>query len=696
MKKNTFAFITTLLLSQITFAQSYPETKKTPTTITKHKISYQDDYSWLENMRSEEVTTWVEQQNEFTNNHLLETSKTYSLVSKLKEYDTRTSYSIPNKKGKYFYAKFRKDKKKPASLFFMKSLDDLPVEIVNPNKIYPEKNVTLSGYYPSKNSANLAYKISIDGSDKQEIRFVDLFKNKDLDDVLRNVKFSNVSWNKDRGIFYKQNSNKEFFAQDSTFKLYYHRIGSIQDADELIFDTTKSGNSVSFFTSINKLFVIELNKTDGRKNYYYSDLENDNFNLNKFIENDDSDFEFINYHKGRVYFTSKKMNWGDVRSFDIQNRKDEKTVIPQLYTHLLEQTYFSDDYLICKYRTLGKYYIIFYDYDGKLVRKIEVPNGMNIEFINFDKETKDFYFGVYSYTMPFRNFKANIETGKEQPFFSLTNPPKPTLFPLNYFETKTITYNSRDNVAVPITIIHKKGLQLDGTNPTLLEAYGGFGTVSSPNYDTGLLYFLEKGGVFAYAEIRGGGEKGEKWHEDGKGLKKMNCFNDFIDAAEYLIKEKYTSPNKLAITGGSQGGLLVGVAMTQRPELFKVAIPKVGVFDMAMFKKYTAGKYWLEEYGNVENEKDYNYLLDYSPYHNVKKDVNYPITLLITSENDDRVPPLHSYKFAAALQNREAQKNPIYLKVTKKAGHYGDSSTYEKHLNEKAAFYSFLMYHLFQ
>ena len=260
MKKNIFAFITTLLLSQITFAQSYPETKKTPTTITKHKISYQDDYSWLENMRSEEVTTWVEQQNEFTNNHLLETSKTYSLVSKLKEYDTRTSYSIPNKKGKYFYAKFRKDKKKPASLFFMKSLDDLPVEIVNPNKIYPEKNVTLSGYYPSKNSANLAYKISIDGSDKQEIRFVDLFKNKDLDDVLRNVKFSNVSWNKDRGIFYKQNSNKEFFAQDSTFKLYYHRIGSIQDADELIFDTTKSGNSVSFFTSINKLFVIELTK----------------------------------------------------------------------------------------------------------------------------------------------------------------------------------------------------------------------------------------------------------------------------------------------------------------------------------------------------------------------------------------------------------------------------------------------------
>jgi prolyl oligopeptidase len=486
------------------------------------------------------------------------------------------------------------------------------------------------------------------------------------------------------------------YISNSTFKLYYHRIGDIQEADELIFDTTKSGNSVSFFTSINKLFVIETNKINGLKNYYFSDLDNDYFKLNKFIENDDSDFKFINYYKGRVYFTSKKMNWGDIRSFDIQNRNDEKTVIPQIYTHLLVQTFFSDDYLICKYRTLGKYYIIFYDYDGKLIRKIEVPNGMDIEFINFDKETKDFYFGVHSYTLPFRNFKVNIETGKEQPFFSLVNPPKPTLFPLNYFETKTITYKSRDNVDIPITIIYKKGLQLDGKNPTLLKAYGGFGVVSSPNYDTGLLYFLEKGGVFAYAEIRGGGEKGEKWHEDGMGLKKMNCFNDFIDAAEYLIKEKYTSPNKLAITGASQGGLLVGVAMTKRPDLFKVVIPKVGAFDMINFDQFTVGNYHYKEYGNIKNEADFINLLNYSPYHNVKKEVNYPITLIITSENDDRVPPLHSYKFAASLQNRTGQKNPIYLKVIKKAGHYGDSSTYEKYLNEKAEFYSFLMYYLNQ
>jgi prolyl oligopeptidase len=237
---------------------------------------------------------------------------------------------------------------------------------------------------------------------------------------------------------------------------------------------------------------------------------------------------------------------------------------------------------------------------------------------------------------------------------------------------------------------------LDGNNPTLLKAYGGFGVVSSPSYDTGLLYFLEKGGVFAYPEIRGGGEKGKKWHTDGKGLTKMNTFNDFIDAAEFLIKEKYTSANKLAITGASQGGLLVGVAMTKRPDLFKVAIPKVGLFDMAKFQNYTTGKYWLDEYGDGEKENEYKNLLDFSPFHNIKEDVNYPTTLIITSENDDRVPPLHSYKFAAKLQNRAAQKNPIYLKTIKQAGHYGNYSTYEKRLNETADFYNFLLYHLNQ
>jgi prolyl oligopeptidase len=245
-----------------------------------------------------------------------------------------------------------------------------------------------------------------------------------------------------------------------------------------------------------------------------------------------------------------------------------------------------------------------------------------------------------------------------------------------------------------MTIIHKKGIQLNGNNPTLLEAYGGFGSVSGPSYDVGLLHFLEKGGVYAFAEIRGGGEKGRKWHKDGRGLKKMNSFNDFIDAAEFLISEKYTSSNKLAISGASNGGLVVGVAMTQRPDLFKVAVPKVGVYDMIKFEQYTIGKFHLDEYGNPEIEEEFNALLNYSPYHKIKEGINYPTTLIITSENDDRVPPVHSYKFAARLQNRAAQKNPIYLQVKSNAGHYGKISSYEKSVQADAEFYSFVWEHL--
>ena len=693
MKITSFLLIS-FFVSNFIYSQNFPETNKIPETITKYNISFQDDYSWLENMRSPEATIWVNKQNEFTDNHFSDISKSFSISSKLKEYDSRTSYSLPDRNGKYFYAMFRKDKNKAPSLYFMKDLNDEPTEILNLNKIYPESNVSLNGYFPSKNSSLLAYKISENGSDKHEIRFVDLFKNKNLDDILKDVKFSNVSWNRDSGVFYKKNSNKEYFAKDSTFLLYYHKIGTLQEKDKLVFDASKNEGYISFFTSKNKLFLTETNKEETHKNYYFANLDNDELFLEKFIDDERKDFRFITYENGRIYYSSREFNWGDIRSFDLISRKDDKVIVPQIYNNLLTETYFSDEYLICKYRTLNKNYFVFYDYQGIFVKKIDVPEGIDIKYNYFDEKTKDFYFGIYSYVLPYRNFKINIINGKSDPFFTLTNPPKPTLFPLNYFETKIITYKTRDNVDVPITIIYKKGIVLDGKNPTLLKAYGGFGIISPPNYDTGLIYFLEKGGIFAYAEIRGGGEKGEKWHTDGMGLKKMNCFNDFIDAAEFLIKQKYTSPNKLAITGGSQGGLLVGVAMTKRPELFKVVISQVGAFDMIKFNKYTIGKYHFDEYGNPEKEEDYKNLLDYSPLQNIKEDVNYPTTLIITSENDDRVPPLHSYKFAAKLQNRVAQKNPIYLKTIKKAGHYGDSSTYEKYLNDKSEFYSFLLYHL--
>jgi prolyl oligopeptidase len=645
-------------------------------------------------MRSKETLNWVDLQNELTDSIVLLTNKEHNVAFKIKDYDHLSTNPLPTKKGSYFYMQYRKDKSLPAALFYRKSLNDDAIEIANPYEITKNKNAYLTGYYPSLNNDYLAYKLTTDGSDRQEIRFKQFHKNKNLEDVITNVKFSNVVWNKSLGVFYKKNSNLLTFEKDSTNQLYYHRLNTPQSDDKLIFDTTESENDFRFFTTKDTLFVIENIKENGSKSYYYSPLSEEKFNLIKFIDNDVSNFDFIAYRKGKIYFSSDKYEWGEVRSFSISNRNEEKVIIPQIYNNLLLETRFLGDYIICKYKSAGNYILRIYNQEGVFVRKFDVPHHMAVEIEFYDSENKDLFVTFSSFVISYRNFKLNLETGKSQEYYNEYIRPKVTLFPLDYFVTTYTTFKSRDKKDIPITIVHKKGIKLDGSNPTLLKAYGGFRVVNTPHYDTGLLYFLEKGGVFAYAEIRGGGEKGRKWHDDGKGQKKINTFNDFIDAAEFLIKEQYTSNSKLAITGGSQGGLLVGVAMTQRPDLFKVAVPIVGIYDMTMFGKYTAGKYWFDEYGNPDRKDDFEKMLEYSPYHNIKDDINYPITLIITSENDDRVVASHSYKFAAKLQSRTSQKNPIYLKVEKDAGHSGKVSNYVDRVEKKANFYSFLLYHL--
>lgn len=685
-----------LSLPQLIICQEFPVAKKTPITITKNTFSFVDDYPWLEDMRSKEVNDWVDAQNKIIDEHFTEIYEKYNPSSTIKEYDKLTTYRIPERKGKYYYSYYRKENNKSSALYIRTNIDEKSVEIIDPNTIYEGKNVTINNHYPSGGSKYLAYKIRVDGSDKEEIRFFDLDKREKMEDILYNVKFSNVSWNGNLGVFYKKNSNQQQFAKDSTFQLFYHKIGFKQEEDELIYDGSTNESNIDFFTAREKLFIIENDKNDVSKNYYYGNLKDEKMILEKFIENDSSNFKFLNYKNNRVYYSTQKYNWGEIRSFDLNNPAENSVVIPQIYNHLLQKSLLYNDYIICKYKSIGKNYFIVYDYNGKLIRKVEASQGMDLDIITFDALRKDIYYGTYSYVNRYENHRFNIDTDADILYFTKSTPAKPSLFPFDYFETKTITYKNRDNIDVPITIVHKKGILLDGNNPTLLKAYGGFGKINSPNYDTGLIYFLENGGVFAYAGIRGGGEKGVKWHTDGMGLKKMNSFNDFIDAAEFLIKEKYTSPNKLAITGASQGGLLVGVAMTQKPELFKVAIPDVGVLDMAIFHRYTIGRFHYDEYGNPEKVEDFKVMMHYSPYHNIREDVNYPITLIITSENDDRVPPVHSYKFAAKLQNRIAQKNPVFIKTLKKSGHYGNNSSYENRIQEKSELYAFLLYHLNQ
>ncbi len=692
MKKNHLVLYLFLSCSFI-LGQNFPVAKAISNSSTKFKIQIQDDYSWMENMKSDETNSWVNAQNEVINQHYEEIKKQYNIASKIKEYSYNSSNGLPSKREAYYYSVYTRDKAKPSVLYFRKELNDDPIELFNPYKIYKNTTSGLSDYLPSKNSKYLACKVSLDGSDRNEIRFVDINRIKNMEDKIANVKFSKIAWNQDSGVFYKRNVNQNNFAKDSTFQLFYHKIGTIQDNDKLIFDASKTENSFTYFTKNDRLFIIEYDKSNS-KNFYSAFLNDPEFHLEKFIENDATNFSLLYYNNNKIYFSGKEFDWGEIRTFDISNRSSETLLIPQIYNNLLADSYFMEGYIFCKYRTINKNYLIVYDETGKFIKRINTPEGTDFDVKFFDSKSKCLYISIFSKTISYKNFKLNIDTGEVNHFYNDYIVPKPTLFELDHFITKKIAYKSRDGKEVPITIIYKKETIINGNNPTLLEAYGGFGVVSELNYDTGLLYFLEKGGIYAFAEIRGGGEKGLKWHKDGMGLKKQNSFNDFIDAAEFLIKEKYTSSNKLAISGGSNGGLVVGVAMTQRPELFKVAIPIVGVFDMNKFKNYTVGNYWVEEYGNTENKEEFESLLSYSPYHNIKENINYPITLIITSENDDRVVPMHSYKFAARLQNREAQKNPIYLKTLDNSGHYGKKSNYNNYYEEKAFFYSFLLYHL--
>lgn len=685
-----FILMITMCIAFIANAQNYPTTKKTPKTITKHGITYTDDYGWLENLQDKETATWIDAQNELFYGHVKEINTVKAITKKITEYDAGSSYPLPRKRGRYYYVRVRTSPDKPALLHYMDKPDGLPQPLPNTLEGYDSK-AHLANYYPSDNTKWLALAISLEGGDRKEIRFIDMEKKKISKEVITGTK-SGVDWKKDEGVFYKHTSSTSSVAADSTFQLRYHALGTPQNEDRVIFDSSDTGNPFVFGVNDGYLFITEEINRGASKNYYYLHIDSLEKKPVKFIADASVDFNFKYYHNGRFYYSTQQYDWGEMRSRNLDG-SGEKVVIPQFFNQLLVSTLMFDDYMVCKYKTPGKLHLSIYDKDINFIRKYDLPPGHDCTVYYYDDQTKCLYMSISSYTLSAQNYTLNLETGEFKLFFSRVYKPKPTLFPLDYFESKTVIYKSRDGKDVPITIVHKKGLSLDGNNPTLLMAYGGFGVVSTPTYNTGLLYFLEQGGVFAYAEVRGGGEKGLKWHAGGRGRNKMNSINDVVDAAQFLITEKYTTSARLAFIGGSHGGLLATGAMIQKPELFRVVVSTVGLTDVPMAMQNTIGNSHKDEFGDVGIKEDYTYMLSYSPYQNVKEDINYPITLLVTGENDDRLPPFQSYKFAALLQNRPAQKNPVYLKTISKAGHSG-STNYKASTNDDAELYSFLLYHL--
>jgi len=674
-------------------AQEIPTAIKKPLETGRFGLPFTDNYRWLEDVNSPETRAWVDAENAVTDAHFTEVRKTVSSKAAIQDYAKRATYYAPYQKGRYFYTYYRKSANRPASLYVIRNLQSEPEELVNPYSVTGDADTPIRAFFPSKNDKYLAYLMNAGGSDRGILRLKNLGGGKDPDDIVNNVRFSGVAWHGDNAFLYKRNDNRIGIDKDSTFRLMYHRIGSDEAADETVFDASTVSGDISYFkVSGNVLSLLVKNRDETIQGLYFANLSESPFRPTKFgmaLEG----YEFKTYRNGLIYCSSRKYPWGDLRTISVAD-KSERILIPQIYMNLLVDVDFFKDYILCKYKADGQFYMGVYDSAGKFIRKFILPYGLDYQIGSFDYDKEEVYVTFSSYVIPAQNYRLNLQTGASDIFFSRYNKAKPTLFPFDYFETKNITYKSRDGEDVPITIVHKRGLKLDGNNPTLLEAYGGFGHIHEPTYSNGIVYFLENGGVYAFAEIRGNGDKGTEWHEKGRGVNKINTFNDFIDAAEYLIREQYTSSSKLAITGGSQGGLLVGTAVTMRPDLFRVAIPRVGVYDMPLFYDYSVGSHHIDEYGDISTEKGYRDVMAYSPYHRIKEDVDYPIMLIITGENDERVPPFQSYKFAARMQDRPSQKNPVFLRVNRNAGHYGKVANAADFTEQTASMFDFILYHL--
>ncbi len=690
MKK--YLFIIYLFIFQLFFGQDYYpiKTSKKPVKDKYFDTIIVDEYRWLENIGSLETIKWIKAQNKMAQRYLKKTSnKTNSFLSIDKLKNTKYSYAI--KKGSYYFNLFYPSLYERPALYYTTDLKKDYEQILEPADISATGVINIKSFEISKNEKYLAVLFGRGGSDWSEIIVIDLPSGKIHSDHIKGVKFSNIAW-LGNGFFYATYDQIDKFGVTLNNKVYYHKLGTPQSADKLIFARRNDPFAdFEFLTTSDERFFIlkEINENKGFINLFYIDYISQNPVLKPLLYKIKDDIDILdNQNDQFVAVSYKDETNGMIFKFSPQNPKKWHLIAPAYKQSVMLRVIPFNDRIVAVYQSNQQPILVVYDYEGKVLYKLELPHGTSIGGFSGSKNDEELLFYIQSYTIPKVVYKFNIKTFKRK-LLKKTG----VSFDYKNIVYKNIEYYSKDSTKVPMILVYKKGMKLNGNNPVILKAYGGFGVVSSPYYDPGIVHFINKGGIFAFANIRGGGDKGVQWAIAGKGKNKQNSFDDFIAAAEFLIKHKYTSPDNLAITGASNGGLVVAVAATQRPDLFKVVVPVVAPLDMLRFEKFTVGRFHLDEYGTVNDSLSFKRLLHYSPYHNIKEGVNYPAMLVLTSENDDRVPPFHSYKFVAKLQNNPMQSNPVLLKVEKSAGHYG-ASNYVGNVRERADVYGFILYHL--
>lgn len=669
--KNYITLFSVLISIQIMSQNpiQYPNTTKINYTDTYFNTIVEDPYRWLEDDRSPETEAWVKAQNQVTFGYLEQIPYREKIKTRIEKLWNYEKVSAPFKEGKYMY--FYKNNGLQNQSVLYRKLENSTEEIfLDPNTFSKDGTTSLASVNFTNDGNLVAYSISEAGSDWRKVIVLNAITKEKIGETLIDVKFSGISWYKNEGFYYSsydKPNGSELSAKTDQHKLYYHKLNSLQKEDKLIFgETIKRRYVGGYVTDKNDYLIISGANTTSGGEVYYLDLNDKNAVVQNLISTENLDFNFVDNNKNIFYFeTNKDAPNRKFISIDIKNplEKNWKTIIKETENVLNIET--AGKYIFASYMKDAISKVYQFDFTGKQIREIILPGIGTATGFSAKKEDTILYFSFTNYTTPNSIFSLNLENGKYELY------KKPNVdFESDKYESKQIFYNSKDGTKIPMIITHKKGLQLNGKNPTILYGYGGFNISLTPTFSVPNAVWLEKGGIYAVANLRGGGEYGKKWHVAGTQLKKQNVFDDFIAAAEYLIAKKYTSTDYLAISGRSNGGLLVGAVMTQRPDLMKVALPGVGVLDMLRYHTFTAGAGWSYDYGTAEQSKEmFEYLKNYSPVHNVKNGTKYPATLVITSDHDDRVVPAHSFKFAANLQEKQAGNYPVLVRIDVNAGH---------------------------
>ena len=679
---------------QMMKTNTYPVARKSDQIDDYHGVKVADPYRWLEDLDSEETRTWVEAENKLSFAFLEAIPARASIKERLTKLWNFEKYGVPNKEGsRYFYTR-NSGLQNQSVLYSVTSLDGQPQLLLDPNTLSTDGTVALSGMQISNGGKLLAYSLSASGSDWQEWKVRDVETGQDLSDDLKWVKFSGVSWTRDNsGFFYSRYDEPKGDSLKGTNyfqKVYFHKLGTAQSSDTLVYERPDQKDWL-FGATVTEdgdyLIITVFQGTDSKTRVYYKDLKKSDSQVVKLLDDFDAAYTFVGNEGSRFWFqTDRKAPRGKIIEIDVnkpgsENWKDAVTETKEsLQTSTLVNHRFILNYLKDAYTQVR-----IHETSGKLVNEVQFPGIGSADGFGGRSNDKETFYSFTGFTAPTTIYRYDMTTGKSTIF----RQPKVDFNPAD-FETKQVFYTSKDGTKVPMFITYKKGIRLDGSNPTYLYGYGGFNVSLSPVFSVGNLVWMELGGVYAQPNLRGGGEYGEDWHQAGMKLKKQNVFDDFISAAEWLIQNKYTSTPKLSIGGGSNGGLLIGAALTQRPDLFGAALPAVGVMDMLRFQKFTIGWAWVSDYGSSENADDFKALYAYSPLHNIKPRTAYPATLVTTADHDDRVWPGHSFKFAATLQAAQSGTAPVLIRIETKAGHGAGKPT-SKIIEEIADRWAFLV-----